>query len=44
MHNAGIEKKDLQRMMEHPMFKIVRNSRLFLTAVTPTAIATIVFV
>ena len=31
--------KDHQRMMVDPMFMIVKNVRLFLTAVTPTAVA-----
>ena len=33
--------KDHQRMMVDPMFMIVQSFRLFLTAVTPTAVATI---
>ena len=31
--------KDHQKMMVDPMFMIVQNLRLFLTAVTPTAVA-----
>ena len=33
-----VKNKDRQRMMVDPMFRIVKNLRLFLTAVTPTAI------
>ena len=31
--------KDHQRMIVDPMFMIIQNSRLFLNAVTPTAVA-----
>ena len=33
------EKKDHQRVMVDSMFKIIQKLRLFLTAVTPTAVA-----
>ena len=33
-----VKNKDHQRMMVEPMFMIVKNLRLFLTAVTPTAV------
>ena len=33
------QNKDHQRMMEFPIFMIVQNLRLFLTAFTPTAVA-----
>ena len=33
--------KDHQRMMVDPMFMIIQSLRLFLTAVTPTAVAPI---
>ena len=34
----NIDNKDHQGMMVDPMFMIVKNLRLFLTAVTPTAV------
>ena len=35
------QNKDHQRMMVDPIFMIVKNLRLFLTAVTPTAVTPI---
>ena len=36
-----IKNEDHQRMMVDPMFMIVRNSRYFITVVTPTAVTPI---
>ena len=39
MGNTGDFNKDHQRMMVDPMSMVVKKLRLFLTAVTPTAVA-----
>ena len=38
----SVRNKNHQRMMVDPMFMIIQNSRLFLTAVTPTVSLSVV--